>query len=124
MLLNSHAHGVRNDAVNGAGATNPDSPSHESTERGRTALFSLGLVVATPPAIAAMQQVGVAATELLRRHQMGDWGALDREDAATNRQAVVTGERVFSSFTCDNVTFWVITEADRSSTCVLLPSCY
>jgi len=87
-------------------------------------LFSMGQVVATPPAIATMKEHGITALELLRRHETGDWEEMNAEDAALNRLSVKTGGRIFSSFVRDNVTIWVITEADHSSTCMLLPSCY
>ena len=84
----------------------------------------MGQVVATPPAIATMKEHGITALELLRRHETGDWEEMNAEDAALNRLSVKTGGRIFSAFERDNVTIWVITEADRSSTCMLLPSCY
>lgn len=90
----------------------------------RIPLFSMGRVVATPPAIATMQEHGITPLELLRRHVTGDWEEMNVADAALNRHSVTTGGRIFSAFVRDNVTIWVITEADRSSTCLLLPSCY
>ena len=90
----------------------------------RIPLFLMGRVVATPPAIATMQEHGITALELLRRHVTGDWEEMNAEDAGLNRLSVTTGGRIFSAFVRDNVTIWVITEADRSSTCMLLPSCY
>ena len=107
-------------------ATNPraESVAAITTVAIPTPLFSMGQVVATPPAIAAMREHGITALELLRRHETGDWEELNAEDAALNRLSVKTGGRIFSAFERDNVTIWVITEADRSSTCMLLPSCY
>ena len=90
----------------------------------RIPLFAMGQVVATPPAIATMQEHGITARELLQRHVTGDWEEMNADDAALNRCSVKTGGRIFSAFIRDNVTIWVITEADRSSTCLLLPSCY
>jgi len=53
---------------------------------------------------------------------------MDAEDQAANRLALVTGERIFSAYTVgegeDAVRVWVITEADRSATTVLLPEEY
>ncbi len=61
----------------------------------------------------------------LRRHLAGDWGDCDSEDAAANEDALLHGERLLSVYhTADNVRFWVITEADRSATTVLLPEDY
>ena len=88
------------------------------------ALFALGQVVATPPLIATLKEKRLSVLPFIWRHQSGDWAAMEAEDAAANREALSNGARIFSSFTCHDVTIWVITEADRSSTCVLLPSCY
>jgi len=90
----------------------------------RIPLFSLGQIVATPPAVVMMQEAGITARELLQCHVTGDWEGMNADDAALNWLSVKTGGRIFSAFVRDNVTIWVITEADRSSTCLLLPSCY
>lgn len=71
-----------------------------------------------------MREADITALELLQRHVTGDWDGMNADDAALNWLSVETGGRVFSAFVRDNVTIWVITEADRSSTCLLLPSCY
>lgn len=61
----------------------------------------------------------------LRRHVKGDWGELCAEDARMNDEAVEAGERLLSSYyTPSGVRFWIITEADRSVTTVLLPEEY
>ena len=61
----------------------------------------------------------------LRRHVYGDWGDLDDEDKAENEFSVENGYRILSSYTSSNgIKFWVITEADRSATTVLLPEEY
>ena len=87
--------------------------------------FALGQVVATPGAIQALQSAGQTAIELLQRHVVLDPGELDEEDQQTNEEAVANGERVFSSYLLsDGTKLWVITEADRSSTCCLLPDEY
>ena len=97
-------------------------PAHSAAQG--SALFPLGQVVATPPLIATLKAKRLSVLPFIWRHQTGDWATMDAEDAAANRAALTNGARIFSSFTCDDVTIWVITEADRSSTCVLLPSCY
>lgn len=99
--------------------------------------FSLGQVVATPAALALLAVHGVEPAELLVRHLSGDWGQVCTEDALANDEALKLGNRVLSSYVLplqpsgrqkgeasqvDRV--WVITEHDRSSTCVLLPSEY
>jgi len=105
---------------NDGASTSPDVTRGASAR----ALFSLGRVVATPPAIAELNRKKLSVLPFLWRHQSGEWSAMNAEDAATNRRALTNGGRVFSSFVCGDLTLWVITEADRSSTCVLLPSCY
>ena len=104
--------------------TDRDAVPPSSSTAPRAALFSLGKVVATPPAMTELNRKKLSVLPFLWRHQSGDWNAMNSEDAATNRRALTNGDRIFSSFQCDDLTLWVITEADRSSTCVLLPSCY
>ena len=93
--------------------------------------FALGRIVSTP---------GVLETcthdQLMRclfRHTRGDWGSVDKEDAATNDEAVTGGDRILSAYPIDPAkpskgfgenTLWIITEADRSVTTFLLPSEY
>ena len=63
----------------------------------------------------------------LRRHLQGDWGELDHEDKHSNDQALRLGNRLHSSYDtpmCDEPRLWIITEADRSVTTLLLPSDY
>lgn len=88
-------------------------------------LFALGRVVATPGAIELMDQHGAAPSDLLDRHIRGDYGDVCEEDKAANDEAIEQGERILSSYTiADESKLWIITEADRSSTCLLLPSEY
>lgn len=88
-------------------------------------LFALGQTVATAGALQALEESSEVPTVFLFRHQTGDWGALGREDKAANTLALVTGERILSAYqTSAGVKLWVITEADRSSTCILLPEEY
>jgi hypothetical protein len=87
------------------------------------ALVPLGMLVATPTAIIAITEEEVQ--QALQRHVMGDWGDLDEEDKKSNDQALQSGERLLSAYrTANGTKFWIITEADRSSTCVLLPDDY
>lgn len=84
-------------------------------------LFPLGQVVATPGAL----DLGVNLYPYLRRHQCGDWGELDAEDRTQNDFSVRNGLRLLSAYrTPSGTRFWIITEADRSATTVLLPSEY
>ena len=87
--------------------------------------FPLGRVVATVGALGALVDAGHAPREFILRHVCGDWGELDTEDQTANEEALQLGLRIFSAYrTSDGVKIWVITEADRSATTVLLPSDY
>lgn len=87
--------------------------------------FALGRVVATPGALDALQHANQTATEFLRRHAAGDWGEVDQEDQQANERALRLGLRVLSAYrTRLGTMLWVITEADRSVTTVLLPEEY
>ncbi|CAN5806691.1 hypothetical protein BH20ACT11_BH20ACT11_00720 [soil metagenome] len=91
------------------------------------ARFELGRVVATPGALEALEASGVSPAELLGRHQSGDWGEVPAEDAKENERSVRDGFRLLSSYSVRDAgqeRIWIITEADRSSTCLLLPSEY
>ncbi|MFO0850740.1 MAG: hypothetical protein U0871_19615 [Gemmataceae bacterium] len=80
----------------------------------------LGRTVATPAALAAVSPPDIAAA--LRRHASGDWGDVDPDDRAANDDALRSGERLLSVYRATSgTTFWVLTEADRSATTVLLP---
>jgi hypothetical protein len=88
-------------------------------------LFRLGRLVATPRALTALGESKEAPLIFLRRHASGDWGSLGREDAAANTRALKIGGRLLSAYyTAKGVKLWIITEADRSSTCILLPADY
>jgi hypothetical protein len=89
-------------------------------------LFKLGKVVATPGALRAIEENGVDMWSLLNRHVNGDWGCIPEEDARENQISVENGYRVMSSFPLNDRgdKLWIITEADRSSTCLLLPDEY
>ena len=87
--------------------------------------FSLGNVVATPGAIELLEQNNLPASSFLSRHISGDWGDLDAEDKQANDEAIQYGNRILSSYALKNgEKLWIITEADRSSTCLLLPREY
>jgi hypothetical protein len=89
------------------------------------AKFGLGTVVATPGALAAMRDAGQSPTDFLGCHAVGDWGDIDGHDIKENEIALQDGGRLLSSYqTIKGEAIWVITEADRSSTCLLLPSEY
>ena len=85
--------------------------------------FEVGRLVATPGALAAL--IPEEPLTLLSRHVSGDWGDVPPEDAVENEFSVERGFRVVSSYhTAVGTRVWVITEADRSSTCILLPEEY
>jgi hypothetical protein len=88
--------------------------------------FPLGKVVATPAAMDLLAEQGVHPGVLLQRHENGDWGDCGTVDAQLNDDALVAGSRLFSVFFCpdEKHRVWIITEADRASTCILLPSEY
>lgn len=88
-------------------------------------LFPLGQVVATPGALAALERAKRPASCFLARHATGDWGTLDAEDIAENEYSMVHGFRLLSSYETDaGEKLWIITEADRSATTLLLPEEY
>lgn len=61
----------------------------------------------------------------LNRHQSGDWGELCEEDKQVNEDALKDGDRILSVYiSSGGKRFWVITEADRSCTTVLMPEDY
>ena len=88
-------------------------------------LFTLGQVVATPGALKAIEASGDSLFSYLSRHQSGDWGEVDAHDRKENELSLVQGFRLMSVYSLSTgVKIWVITEADRSSTCILLPEEY
>jgi hypothetical protein len=88
-------------------------------------LFALGQVVAMPGALAAIERSGELVVAFIRRHAMGDWGDICDEDKKLNNQAVVAGARLLSSYlSTRNEKLWIITEADRAVTTLLLPDEY
>ncbi|MDR0215488.1 MAG: type I restriction endonuclease subunit M [Comamonas sp.] len=101
--------------------------------------FALGQIVATPGAIELLEQTGFSALALISRHVHGDWGDCCDEDNATNELSVQQHMRVMSVYRLvDAETLlqtpqdkrsslpmvWIITEADRSVTTLLLPEDY
>lgn len=87
------------------------------------ARFPLGLLVITPGAMSIIRPPEVSAA--VTRHACGDWGLVCPEDAAENNRSLTAGARLLSAYdTSQGERFWIITEADRSSTTVLLPDEY
>ncbi len=88
-------------------------------------MFALGKLVATPGALAKFEEAGQHPRDFLARHVSGDWGDLAEEDRRANDSAIAEGTRLLSAYSLDTGTkIWIITEADRSSTCILLPEEY
>jgi hypothetical protein len=89
------------------------------------ARFSPGQLVATPTALSVLVSLKVSPWSLLDRHVHGDWGDLDEHDQWENERALLAGERLLSAYTLpDGTRLWIITEADRSATMLLLPNEY
>jgi len=97
--------------------------------------FRLGRVVATPGALAALEQSRQSPMEFLRRHVIGDWGDLCEEDKRANDEAVAHEDtantendrrgRVLSAYATRNgEKLWIISEWSREMTTLLLPSEY
>jgi hypothetical protein len=99
-----------------------DAPDFRPTSRSDPR-FALGQTVITSNAASVLPDHEVV--EALRRHVRGDWGTLDAEDWAANERALVEGGRLLSAYNSKcGIRFWIITEADRSVTTVLLPEDY
>lgn len=106
----------------------------ESSTTPKPPRFPLGQVYCTPAAAEALQRLQVNPLLLLGRHISGDPGCLCTEDIQANELALRDGSRIFSAYqltgksntasTCEVLKVWLITEADRSSTTILLPEDY
>jgi len=102
----------------------------------KTKLFEIGTVVATPEVSHDLTYGFLKrsfAMSCIHRHQICDWGDVNMADKVSNNKAVEEGGRVLSSYKLNNPELeerggvkelWVITEADRSSTCLLYPNEY
>ena len=87
------------------------------------AKFRLGRLVATPGALTSIPNPEILIA--IARHQAGDWGEVPEEDSTANDQALVEGGRLLSAYQSPiGVRFWIITEADRRITTILLPEEY
>ena len=88
-----------------------------------TAKFRAGRIVCTPGLQAQVSDEDILAG--IKRHQAGDWGGVDEQGRTQNELAIAQGLRIWSIYrTGAGVTFWIITEADRRATTVLLPQDY
>src|SRR5436853_3916679 len=89
------------------------------------ARFQLGQTYITPGAEEALMIAGQTGIEFLRRHMSCDWSELPDEDASENELSLKEGFRLLSAYrTSAGQRLWIITEADRLSTTILLPDEY
>ena len=87
--------------------------------------FPLGHIVATPGALAALQEAQDSFWPYLARHSKGDWSEVNAEDATENGLSLRDGFRLLSAYTITSgIKIWIITERDRSATTILLPEEY
>lgn len=87
--------------------------------------FELGQIVSTPGALVAISNAGQTPFAFINRHAAGDWGEVDEHDRQENAYSLEHGFRLMSVYrTKLDEKIWVITEADRSVTTVLLPEEY
>lgn len=87
--------------------------------------FSPGNVVATPGALEAFRASGDDPLAYVIRHLAGDWGELSEGDRRENELSLTHGFRLLSAYMLgDGTKIWIITEADRSATTILLPDEY
>lgn len=98
---------------------NPQSQPVSSTVQ-----FVLGSVGATPGALDLLDRTGTNAAIFLDRHLSGDFGTVGADDAQANKEAIEDGARILSSYTVGGERLWIITEADRAFTTLLLPEEY
>ena len=100
--------------------------TNSNTNRRTTfARFPLGQTYITPRAEEALIIAGQTGIEFLRRHMSNDWGDLSDEDVRENELSLKEGFRLLSAYrTAKGQKLWIITEADRSATTILLPSEY
>jgi hypothetical protein len=92
---------------------------------GKQSAFELGQIVATPGALAALKKAGQQPGEFLIRHVSRDWGNLSEEDRQENDYSLEHGFRLLSAYrTNAGDRLWIITEADRSVTTLLIPEEY
>lgn len=100
------------------------STHHEKSQR-QDPLFSLGDIYITKRAEAELAARAVTSATLLGRYVNGEWSNLSAEDIKANRAAIHDGGRILASYCITStVRIWIITEADRPSTTILLPDEY
>ena len=90
------------------------------------AKFNLGQLLATPGVLSAAEEAGDDLRTYLSRHAQCDWGTVDRDDLRANDRALRDGTRLLSAYLLKDghTKIWIITEADRAATTILLPEEY
>lgn len=96
----------------------------EQWPNGKTALFSLGTIVATTAVASHFSESNIDIKTYLLRHVQGDWGEVSSEDSIANDLAIKNCTRLLSAYVVANNRIWIITEADRSATTLLFPEEY
>ena len=86
--------------------------------------FELGGVYATAAAAEAIGRAGRTPGEFIRRHAAGDWGDVCAEDAEENELGLRRGHRLLSVYRAGGEKLYVVTEADRSATTLMLAEEY
>ena len=86
--------------------------------------FETGNLYVTVGVNALVNDDRVGLLEIVARHMNCDWGDVCEEDKQSNNEALLHDYRLLSSYQLNNETVWIITEADRSATTILLPSEY
>jgi hypothetical protein len=85
--------------------------------------FELGQIVVTPAVLKKVPKIEIEFC--LTRHAQGNWGDLSEEDQEVNEEALRNGDKILSAYRSSaGIRFWIITEADRSVTTILLPGDY
>ena len=99
--------------------------SNQPDSNATVSIFALGKVVATRCAYEALQEAGGDPAIYLRYHECGDWGGVDAEDATENDRSLGLGLRILSAYTLTTgERIWIITEAVRFYTTLMLPEEY
>lgn len=103
----------------------------QETEQPKPLLFGLGKLYVTAGIQEMIEKYALDVTPLIARHVSGDWGDVCEDDAAENRLSLKQGFRLLSAYRVTRpdqpdctLKIWIITEADRSATTVLLPEEY
>ena len=87
--------------------------------------FQLGRLLSTPGALHALEKNNQGALEFIQRHAKGDWGDVCEEDRKENELSFLHGSRLISVYSLnDGTKIWIISEANRSATTLLLPEEY